>query len=499
VLLVSDHTSEEIHLPPFAPVLLESMRAIGYSFEAALADIIDNSISAGARNIEVRFSPYGDPFVAVIDDGYGIPPEKLVAAMRHGSSDPRVQRSRSDLGRFGLGLKTASLSQCRRLTVVSKVNGSLSAKRWDLDIIEQREDWILLGLTELAIRSLPNINDLLELSSGTMVLWQSFDRLSAGELSIESALGQRMDGAREHLALVFHRFLSPEKPYLPVKILLNGNPVAALDPFLKSHRGTQALPEEQILVDGDPVTIAPFILPHISKLSMADLTIAGGEEGLRRNQGFYVYRNRRLLIWGSWFRLIRQEEITKLARVRIDIPNTLDHLWTIDVRKSAAHPPQAVRERLKTIISRIAEGSRRVYTFRGRKATSDDVLHAWERLTTRTGVEYTINREHPLIKAVEAITDDHYQQLIQRLLRTIETTFPFDAAYADMASERRPSVEDPAGKYEELFSLISTMLDALGRDSEYAKQLIKSLCSIEPFSFHPEETSTIQRKLLDAD
>ena len=106
-----------------------------------------------------------------------------------------------------------------------------------------------------------------------------------------------------------------------------------------------------------------------------------------------------------------------------------------------------------------------------------------ERVTTRTGVEYTINREHPLIKAVEAITDDQYQQLLQRLLRTIETTFPFDAAYADMASERRPALETATGKYEELFSLVSTMLDALGRDSEYARQLVKSLCSIEPFQF----------------
>ena len=496
---MSDHSSEEIHLPPFAPVLLESMRAIGYSFQSALADIIDNSVSAGARNIEVRFSPYGEPYVAIIDDGCGIPSENLVTAMRHGSTDPRIQRKRSDLGRFGLGLKTASLSQCRRLTVVSNVNGNLAAKRWDLDVIGQREDWILLGLTNEAIRSLPHIAELIALSSGTMVLWQSFDRLSAGELSIESALGQRMDSAREHLALVFHRFLSPEKPHLPIKILLNGNPVAALDPFLMSHRGTQALPEEQISLEDEVVTIAPFILPHISKLSVADLAIAGGEEGLRRNQGFYVYRNRRLIIWGSWFRLIRQEEITKLARVRVDIPNTLDHLWTIDVRKSSAYPPQPVRDRLKIIISRIAEGSRRVYTFRGRKATNDDVLHAWDRLTTRTGVEYKINREHPLIKALEAITDDHYQQLVQRLLRTIETTVPFDALYADMASERRPTVENRANKYEELFSLASTMLDALGRSSDYGKHLIEALASIEPFSFYPEETLSIQRKLLDAD
>jgi hypothetical protein len=492
--------SDEILLPPFAPVLLESMRAIGYSFQSALADIIDNSISAGAKTIDIRFSPYGDPYVAVIDDGHGISPEKLRDAMRHGSSDPRHLRDRSDLGRFGLGLKTASLSQCRRLTVVSKVEKDISAKRWDLDIIEQRRDWILLGLTAEAINDLPQMVELKSLSTGTMILWQLFDRLSAGELSIESALGQRMDTARDHIALVFHRFLSPEKPFCPVRISINGNPVAALDPFLSSHRGTQALPEEQIAVQGEPVTIAPFILPHISKLSIADLSTAGGEEGLRRNQGFYVYRNRRLITWGSWFRLIRQEEITKLARVRVDIPNTLDHLWTIDVRKSTAYPPQVVRDRLKIIVSRIAEGSRRVYTYRGRKASSDDITHVWERTLTRTGVEYIINREHPLVKAVESITDDHYQQLIQKLLRMLETTFPYDAAYADMASERKPSVNlQNQNKYDELFALVTTMIDALGRDSEYARQLINSLATIEPFCFYQDETSSIQRKLLNAE
>lgn len=496
---MAQQPNDEIYLPPFAPVLLESMRAIGYSFESALADIVDNSISAGAKNIHIRFSPYGDPYVAVIDDGVGIPEGRLIDVMRHGSSDPRMPRLPSDLGRFGLGLKTASLSQCRRLTLVSKVDGTLSAKRWDLDVIGQRENWVLLGLTREAIESLPEIAELATLKSGTMVLWQAFDRLTAGEASVESALGQRMDNAREHLSLVFHRFLSPEKPYPPTKIVLNGNPVAALDPFLSSHRSTQALPEEAIRVENEIVRVAPYILPHITKLSVADLDIAGGEEGLRRNQGFYVYRNRRLITWGSWFRLIRQEEITKLARVRVDIPNSLDHLWTIDVRKSAASPPKVVRDRLKIITTRIAEGSRRVYTFRGRKAGTDGVVHAWERLVTREGVEYVINREHPLVRALEAITDENYQPLVQRLLGTVETTFPFDAAYADMASERRPSVKIQTDKYEELFALATSILDALGRNSEYAKQFVLSLSAVEPFSFYPEQTSSIQRKLLDAD
>lgn len=475
------------------------MRAIGYSFESALADIIDNSISAGARNINVQFSPYGEPYLAVVDDGCGMETGRLTDAMRFGSSDPRTSRHSADLGRFGLGMKTASLSQCRRLTVVSKAANSTSGKRWDLDMIERRADWVLLDLSQAEIRETPHADELAALSSGTVVVWQIFDRLAAGEPSVESALGQQVDRAREHLALVFHRFISPERPRPPVQITINSNPVAALDPFLSSHRATQALPEERIDIEGTSVEIAPFILPHITKLSEADRATAGGETGLRRNQGFYVYRNRRLITWGSWFRLIRQEEVTKLARVRVDIPNSLDHLWTIDVRKSAAYPPQVVRERLKGIVTRIADGSRRVYTFRGRK-TNDGIVHVWERIESRSGVEYRVNRDHPMIKAVETATDDGAQLLIQRLLQTIETTFPFDAAYADMASDRRPTGGGRGDeKFDELFALADSILDALGRGSPGARQLIDSLALIEPFCRHRDETARIQRKLKHAE
>jgi Histidine kinase-, DNA gyrase B-, and HSP90-like ATPase len=488
----------DICLPPLAPVLLEAMRAIGYSFESALADVIDNSLSAGATKIDVKFSPYGEPYIAIVDDGCGMTPEALIRAMRHGSNDPNAKRSVTDLGRFGLGLKTASLSQCRRLTVISKRDGIISGRGWDLDVIAQREDWILTGLTDSEIRRLPNIEQLFECQSGTMVLWQQLDRASAGESSVEAALGEHMDRARQHLALVFHRFLNPERPNKPVLLRLNNNPVEPLDPFLSSHRSTQVLPEEAFSVGGHTVSVLPFILPHISKLTTADAQVAGGEEGLRRNQGFYVYRNRRLIVWGSWFRLIRQEEMTKLARVRVDIPNTLDHLWTLDVRKSSAYPPDAVRARLRAIVARISESSRRVYTYRGRRNRDDGVVHSWDRRMTRTGVSYLINRDHPLVKAVETVVPEEHLGLLHKLMRTIETTLPYDSVYADMASERRPDFGDSSDKYEELYDLASSMLDAIGRGSELARRLLDNLWSIEPFSLYPDETKRVLRKLTDA-
>ncbi|HEV2417298.1 MAG TPA: ATP-binding protein [Terriglobia bacterium] len=486
----------EILLPPKAAVLLESMRAIGYSFETALADIIDNSISAEATNVQVGFSPYDVPYVAVIDNGTGMSAEQLVCAMRHGSQDPKIKRSGKDLGRFGLGLKTASLSQCRCLTVASIQRGSLNARRWDLDLVEQRGDWILTGLRSQELSTLPCLDVLKSQQHGTLVVWQRFDRLAAGESSIEVALGERIDRAREHLALVFHRLLSSEKGVCALTICINNNPVDPLDPFLISHRATQALPEERLEIEGQLVRVAPYILPHISKLSPEQLRIAGGEDGLRRKQGFYIYRNRRLISWGSWFRLIRPQEMTKLARVLVDIPNSLDHLWTLDIKKSTAFPPEAIRTGLRLIVERIAETSRRVYTFRGRRANDDEMVHCWDRKLVRGGVSYFVNREHPVVSALGSVIPEEHVPLFERLLQTIEGTFPFDSLYADMASERRPeTVPDNESVNEYLYELGARILDALGTNEEAASRFVRNLASIEPFCRYPAEVTKIAEKL----
>jgi len=487
--------SAEIWLPPSASDLLESMRAIGYSFEAALADLIDNSLSADAHRVEVHFSSYESPYVAILDDGWGMTPEETTAAMRHGSRDPRLARDPQDLGRFGLGLKTASLSQCRRLTVVSLKKGVLSARRWDLDHVARRQDWMLLQLNDAEVSTLPRVEDLRAQRHGTVVLWQEFDRLAASERSLERALGDRMDLARDHLSLVFHRFLSPPPGTRAVAMSINRNPLAVVDPFLLGHKATQALPIEDFPIGQERVVVAPYILPHLSKLSAKDLQLAGGEEGLRRNQGFYVYRNRRLISWGSWFRLVRQEELTKLARVQVDISNRLDHLWQLDIKKSTTYPPAPLREGLKQIISRITEGSRRVYTYRGRKSP-DAITHIWDRTVVRDGISYTINRKHPLLAAVEGKIGDDDLPLFEAFLRTLEQTLPFDALYADLASELRPTSESTEDARKTLLSLAQQLLAILGGSkTDEGQRFLAEIPSIEPFSGAVEEARAIARTL----
>lgn len=486
----------EVMVTPHAPSFIESMRAVGYSLESAIADIVDNSISADARQVRIEFRPFDEPYVAILDDGRGMTSDELTQAMRHGGRNPLEERSPFDLGRFGLGLKTASLSQCRKLTVVTLMNGILSALCWDLDLVVKREDWVLWRPdNDEEVKSLPHVKDLLHQGKGTVVIWQDLDRLAAGELSVSNALGFKMDRVRDHLSQVFHRYLAGEAGLHKLNILVNNVPVQTIDPFLSSHKGTQKLYEDTFTVDGQTIRVQPYILPHITKLSPEELRLAGGEEGLRRNQGFYVYRNKRLIIRGTWFRLARAEELTKLARVIVDIPNSLDHLWTLDIKKSAAYPPEVVRRNLARTVQKISERSRKTYTFRGRVTKNDGLVHAWSRIEGRVGVSYCINRNHPVVKTLEGSMDDDQRQLFLSFLNIMETTYPADALYADIASDRTREIEPLNMKA--LKNLASQILDSIPLPDDRSA-LLNSLNLIEPFSSYPEVSEKIIKEMRNA-
>lgn len=488
----------ELSVTPYAPALIESMRAVGYSLESAIADLVDNSISAGATLVRVEFRPFGEPYAAVIDNGRGMAPDELTEAMRHGGKSPLDMRSPQDLGRFGLGLKTASLSQCRKLTVVSLKDGFLSARCWDIDLVAEREAWVLsVPDTECEIRLLPHVEDILRQGRGTVVIWQNMDRLSAGEASIESALGIKMDRVREYLSLVFHRYIAGETGLASLQIEINNNTVQPVDPFLSSHKATQPLYEDIFTVEDQEVRVQPYILPHISKLTREELKLAGGEEGLRRNQGFYVYRNSRLIIRGTWFRLARAEELTKLARVRVDIPNSLDHLWTLDIKKSSAHPPEVVRRNLGRTVERIAERSRQTYTFRGRNTRRDGIIHTWNRIEGRSGISYCINRDHPAVGALAGTMDDDQRRLFRHVLDAIESSYPADALYADIAADKPRATDAPSR--DALKELAFQILDAATHLPGGRSTLLNNLHLIEPFSTHPEIADEIIREITDAE
>ena len=473
-----------ISLPPYAPTLIESTRAIGYTLEAAIADIVDNSISASASCTDVFFFPIGEAYIAILDNGGGMNGTELETAMRYGSQNPNEKRSANDLGRFGLGLKTASLSQCRMLTVVSKQQDNIEARRWDIDYVIESHDWSLLVLDSAEeLDAIPRINDLLKLDTGTLVVWQNLDRLKVGENDFSRSMGKKMDDVRSHLSLVFHRYIAGELGLKRMQIRMNNTSVEPADPFLM-RRNTQVMADETIIINGSKVVVRSYILPHISRLSNEEIDALGGKEGLRRCQGFYVYRNKRLLVWGTWFRMMHQAELSKLARVQVDIPNELDNLWAIDIKKSTAMPPEEVRNNLGSIIERLAEHSKRTWVFRGKKETLDSIVHVWQRFKGKQGGSfYSINRNHPLVEVFNK-APLNVRRNIENLLRAIETGLPLSSLYLDLTSDK-PVENDTDTTIQEVSVLLQGLLDSVPTRAMKAT-LLDRLALTEPFVNYPQ-------------
>lgn len=241
---------------PYAPILAESTRSIGYSFEAAVADIIDNSISASATEVRICFSSRDPQWLCIEDNGWGMTPVELENAMRYGSQSSTDVRRKDDLGRFGLGLKMASLSQCRKVTVMTKKDDVTCAACWDLDYIIQQKNWSLQFYSEEELEDMPGYLYLKLKDSGTVVTWERFDRLKQGAAQITKAVrfvGKRYKEWREMLANARGNLLSPEeiKGLLGEMYYLKNYlaPLYGIEKAALSWTGPRRLPQDFILDD----------------------------------------------------------------------------------------------------------------------------------------------------------------------------------------------------------------------------------------------------------
>lgn len=472
-------------MPPDAPTLMWSTRAIGYTTSAAVADLIDNSISANASRIQIQFVSGENSYISILDDGAGMSPEALRQAMKYGSGNPWRERSPSDLGRFGLGLKTASLSQCRKLTVASKRDGIISAFCWDLDHVIEAKAWELLELDEEDILQLPQIGELQRLSEGTVVLWDKLDKIFVGDDNKEQGLLLKIKEVEEHLSLTFHRYLQGEAGLKKLTITSNGIPLKPSDPFFITR--SDEMPSERISVhyinqNGDDavdnVIVTPFILPFSDALSQTDLDALGGKDGLIKNQGFYIYRNKRLIVAADWFRLARKTDLSKLCRVRVDMPNTLDDIWTIDVKKSMAIPPETVLRNLRRIISPIIKAGKRKYTFRARDEKSVEKLQLWVPQETRNGMVYSINPDYPVLKEIMDEMKD--KRKMQTFLRLLEQNIPVNAIHTDFYDDKKFAFEDVDIAFQNMLSNLRALLAEI-RPEERAAEF-EELMTIMPFA-----------------
>jgi len=472
---------------PHAPLLIESMRSLGYSFDTAIADLIDNSVSAQAKNINILLDPSDDPRLIIFDDGHGMDAATLEEALRFGSRGPSEQRSEHDLGRFGLGMKSASLSQCRRLIVVSKREGLLCCFSWDLDQVQRSNNWAILEYSPEEIAALPSIDLFESVNSGTYVLLQNFDRITASSHDVKKTLDSLIEVAEEHLSLVFHRIITEDN----VNISINGRAINAKDPFLEDHKSTQRLREQHLEIDGEAIVLQPYILPHRNKLTHEELKKVGGADDLRTNQGFYIYRCKRLILWGTWFRLLGKDELNKLARVKVDIPNSLDEIWSIDVKKSTANLPDKIRKNLYGSIKDSVFGSKRVIEHRGKLHRDEDTHYIWQRLTDRDGaLVYTINRDLPQVQMVYSKLDQEMQRTFDTLLQTIEQNFPASRVYLDVASGELSQPIEDIDKMKNDIELQLKQASTIGLSRD---DLLAILLNTEPYSKFDELHQLLQK------
>ena len=461
---------------PFAPALIESMRSLGYSFPSAIADLIDNSISAHATEIEIYSDPSSDPFLVILDNGDGMCKQEIYEAMRYGSTNPLEDRSDDDLGRFGLGLKSASLSQCRKLVVASKKKKEINAYSWDLDHVIKSKAWMLEGYSESEILKLPMIDLLQRKKVGTYIFLSNFDRIKESTGDIKETFIKYLDDMINHLSLVFHRFIEEG-----LKISVNGLVIEAKDPFLTYHKATQRKRENSFYINDEKITLKPFILPHMSKLSQSDLDKVGGKDRLRNDQGFYVYRNKRLIIWGTWFRLERKDELNKLARVMVDIPNSLDYMWSIDIKKSTASLPDIIKKNMYNAVYESVISSEAVHTYRGRKEKKDkDIEYVWEKIKVREGYEYQINRKIPQLELLESTLDEEEIKILNSLLNTIEEAFPVQALYVDVAKGKiEEKKEDDVT--EKMWNDLQTQMEYVKKNNLSVKDYYMMFAKVEPY------------------
>lgn len=475
--------AEEVEPDPGS--LVESLRDFGYTLPSALADLVDNSLAAGAKNISVEIHAEREsPYIAVFDDGGGMDEARLVEAMRMGGSGPAQSRNQGDLGRFGLGLKTASLSQGKTVTVITRTKGGTpSVRKWDIPYIQSTKEWRLTK--ELSSAAQVYAEKIEALYSGTAVIIENLDRpafLRVSPAEVGQHVGRALEIVRHHLSMVFHRFIEEDG----VVLRLGPSPVPAWDPFLRDK--STSLPPEQLLFAGAMIGVTPYILPHYSKLTDEEHDAAAGPNGWNAHQGFYVYRCRRLIVPGTWLNLqLRKDEHFKLARIALDLPNSVDEAWHLNVMKSHVAAPTLLRDDFKRIAADVRRQAAAVYRHRGQRALPQNAAperFVWKRHNVRGGVRYGVDRSHPVIRALLHGGCDH-AKVLDTVLRLIESTVPI----ANMLQEPSKTLDGAieAMSAEDLANLADAVVHAeqfLIRAGSSPKTAREKVLSSEPFARH---------------
>ena len=516
-------TQEDLDLSPDPAALIDSLRAFPYSASSAIADLIDNSIAAGARIVRI-FTKWnnGNPTVEVVDDGSGMTIEGLQTALRFAGTGPSAQRDVTDLGRFGLGLKTASLSQCSRVMVTSMRDGSVANLGWDVDELQLSRQWKPSRSVQYETSSHVA---LLNGADGTVVSWQKLDRLLGRDLANQSIeeLDEVFEKVQDYLEMVFHRFMRRAKPdgANHLEIYINENKLTPWDPFLEEYPiadQVYRVEEQDIQLHGGISRIVGYVLPteREAKTDGAlDIWEKSGRQRWNKLQGFYVYRLDRLLTMGGYLDLGRLlDEHSKLARICIELDNKTDNDWLLDVTKSSVTPPVSVKRQLEQVARRTC--SQATKRFRSRVKTfcrtcnkrpcvcpkQKEIELVWRipDLYENTG-KFSINDKHSLIARFSASLEASEQKLFKNILKLISKTVPvlfLKAVPETDEGMRGLSFRDDNDSSIVMADLVRYFFEGRQKSGDDLQSIREQLNFLQPFNDYPDIIDTVFTELQQA-
>ena len=426
---------------PNPEYLIKSISEQGYSLQSAIADLADNSITASCDSIEILVETEKAPFqLFICDNGNGMSFEELEQNCRFPSSSPEHSRKTLDLGRFGLGMKAASFSQTRKFTVLSRKKGTKTfhALTWDVDFIRQTGEWRLIVNSEEDVSSLLQeyshlrsafVDPLKGFEANTIIIWSGLYKFEdyLNEKNRSKALNREISiNVAEHLGIVFHRFMESKKA--PLKIRVNNHLISPFNPFPETHKGFRSIEYRQKQFGEDNIKLEGFVLPSIAldEVKSEKNSWTTSNKSLIDMEGVYVYRANRLILYGGWNGLIKKFPRLQLARLRVDIGNSADHLLHLNVAKSAVIIPHDLKDAFEDYIQVLTSEATKEYSNRGlrkfpeRKKKSD--LSLFNKVHTNKGTVLEINNAYPLVEMLQESLNEEQKTCFNLLLRVLNNS-----------------------------------------------------------------------------
>ncbi|HDR8187507.1 ATP-binding protein [Bacillus anthracis] len=479
---------DTIYTKPSAAPVIQALRSIGYNAQTAISDIVDNSIDAKAEYIHIEFEyDMGNGYIRIEDNGIGMTDDELQRAMTIGSKDPREKRNKEELGRFGMGLKTAAFSMGKRLCIITKKDGIISERCWDLDYVSDQNEWLLYQSIPDEVKA--KVGQVEE-DSGTIVFIDRLDRFcgfGTHKVLKQESYYSKVKRIQKYLEMVFH--IKLEKGLL---ISINENIITPWNPFLEGNLRRIEGEEQLLRVNKKKVKITPYVLPHPSTFNQLDYKSAGGIKGWRDQQGFYIYREGRMVSFGDWFGMFSKDIPSELVRIKIEFSNAADDDWKIDVKKSTVSVPDEVKEDLMAIAKHYRQISQEIMLYRTKATRTGEkikgTLNTWELARDDINSFYILNRTHPVLTEILKNVSDDVRKKLNVYLKLIELGSPNNLLQtANMVKKVEQQIDEKSRKliidYAEI--LLST---GIKLDVEKVAETISMMAGFEGIEIHTIKT-----------